>query len=158
MTQTAFELLKQALWSAPILSFPREEGNFILDTDASARRHGGILHQVQDGEERVLAYGSKKLSRQQRNYCVTRRELLAIVVFLREFRNYLLGQHFLLRTDHSSLVWLTCFKEPQGQLAQWLEYISQFKFDIVHRAGAKHTNADALSRVPSEGVSAQMCP
>ena len=152
-TQTAFELLKQALCSAPILSFPREEGNFVLDTDASALGVGGILHQVQDGEERVLAYGSKKLNRQQRNYCVTRRELLAIVVFLREFRNYLLGQHFLLRTDHSSLVWLTCFKEPQGQLARWLEYISQFKFDIVHRAGAKHANADALSRIPSEGVS-----
>ena len=148
--QGAFQSLTQALCSAPILSFPRETGDFVLDTDASATGVGAVLQQIQDGEEKVLAYGSKKLNRQQRNYCVTRRELLAIVVFLREFRNYLLGQQFLLRTDHSSLTWLLRFKEPQGQLARWLEYIFQFKFTIVHRDGRKHTNADALSRSPPE--------
>ena len=146
--QTAFESLKRALLEAPILSFPRDEGEFVLDTDASNYGIGAVLSQVQDGEERVIAYGSKKLDKAQRRYCVTRRELLAVVVFLKEFRHHLLGRNFLIRTDHASLVWLLRFKEPQNQLARWFEYIFQFDFRIQHRAGDKHGNADGLSRPP----------
>ena len=62
------------------------------------------------------------------------------------FRHYLLGKKFLLRTDHGSLRWLFGFKDPQGQLARWLESLSQYDFDIQHRPGLKHQNADALSR------------
>ena len=111
--ETAFQKLKEALLSAPILVFPRDEGDFVLDTDASAIGIGAVMQQVQDGEEKVVANGSKKLNKQQRRYCVTRRELLAIVVFLKEFRNYLQGKSFVIRTDHSSLPWLLHFKEPQ---------------------------------------------
>ena len=146
--QTSFEALKRALCSAPTLSFPLPTGDFILDTDASNVCVGGVLQQVQDNEERVIAYSSKKLNKQQRRYCVTRRELLAIVVFLREFRHYLLGVHFTIHTDHGSLTWLLGFKEPQGQLDRWLEYILQFKFSIMHQPGTAHGNADALSRRP----------
>ena len=149
--ETAFRRLKGTLHSAPILSFPCDEGNFTLDTDASAIGIGAVLQQMQDGEEKVIAYGSKKLNKQQRRYCVTRRELLAIVVFLREFHHYLLGRPFSIRTDHNSLTWLLRFKEPQGQLARWMEYIYQFNFSIVHRNGSQHTNADALSRAPEDG-------
>ena len=112
--QGAFERLREALCTAPVLSFPKDDGDFILDTDSSAVGIGAVLQQVQQGEERVLAYGSKKLSKQHRRYCVTRWELLAIVVFLWEFRHYLLGKSFHIRTDHSSLTWLLQFKEPQG--------------------------------------------
>lgn len=145
--QRSFDALKTALCTAPVLSYPREVGLLILDTDASDVGIGSVLSQIQDGEEKPLAYGSKKLSKQQARYCVTRRELLAIVVFLAEFRHWLLGGKFLIRTDHSSLRWLMNFKEPQGQLARWLEYIQEYDFDIVHRAGKKHQNADALSRM-----------
>ena len=145
----AFERLKVALSSAPLLSFPLPSGDYVLDTDASDVGVGAVLSQVQDGVERVIAFSSKKLNKQQRRYCVTRRELLAVVTFLREFRVYLLAQVFTIRTDHSSLTWLLRFKEPQGQLARWLEYIFQFKFQIVHRPGKKHGNADALSRAPT---------
>ena len=148
--QSAFERLKEALCSTPILAFPRDEGEYVLDMDASAYGIGAVLQQVQDGEERVVAYASKKLNKQQRRYCTTRRELLAIVVFLREFRRYLLGRPFTIRTDHNSLVWLLNFKEPQGQLARWLEYVFEYKFKIIHRAGKKHGNADALSRGSDE--------
>ena len=133
-------------------SFPQEGGDFILDTDASAFGVGGVLQQLQHGEEKVIAYGSKKLNRQQRRYCTLRRELLAIVVFLREFRNYLLASPFLIRRDHSSLTWLLHFKEPQGQLARWMEDIYQFKFTIAHRDGRKHINADSLSRSQEDEV------
>ena len=132
--QDAFLKLKEALCSAPILSFPMDSGDFVLDTDASAISVGAVLQQVQNGEERVISYGSKKLNKEQRRYCVTRRELLAVVVFLREFRHYLLGKEFLIRTDHSCLTWLLKFKEPQGQLARWIEYIYQFSIQILHCA------------------------
>ena len=145
----AFVTLKTALTTAPVLSFPLPSGEYLLDTDVSDLVVGGVLSQVQDGEEKVIAYSSKKLNKQQRRYCVTRRELLVVVTFLREFRNYLLAQEFVIRTDHNSLTWLLRFKEPQGQLARWLEYVFQFRFQIVHRHGKKHGNADALSREPS---------
>ena len=147
--EQSFDRLKEELSTAPILAFPKEVGEFILDTDASGIGVGAVLQQMQDNEERVIAYASKKLSKQQQRYCVTRRELLAIVVFLREWRHYLLGREFVIRTDHGSLAWLLNFKEPQGQLARWMEYIYQFNFHITHRAGSKHGNADALSRQPS---------
>ena len=73
-----------------------------------------------------------------------------MVTFMHQFRHHLLGRKFTLRTDHGSLRWLFHFKEPQGQMARWLEVLSQYNFQIVHRAGKRHQNADALSRVPSE--------
>ena len=120
----------------------------ILDTDASDHAIGAELIQVQNGEERVIAYGSYALTAKQRKYCVTRKELLAVVRFTCQFRHYLLGRPFTVRTDHSSLVWLTHFREPQGQLARWLEDFSQFNMVLQHRAGRRHGNADALSRRP----------
>ena len=86
--QEAFDELKARLQSAPVLSYPIPEGDFILDTDASGEGIGGVLSQIQDGEERVLAYASRKLSKAERNYCVTRRELLAVVVYHKNFRQY----------------------------------------------------------------------
>ena len=146
----AFKKLKEALTSAPILSYPRDEGNFILDTDASDLAIGAELSQEQDGTLRVIAYASFALTSSQRNYCTTRKELLAVVRFTRHFRHYLLGRQFTVRTDHHSLAWLMRFKQPQGQLARWLEELSQFDFVLIHRPGKKHQNADGLSRIPTK--------
>ena len=74
----------------------------VLDTDASLTGMGAVLLQIQDGDEKVIAYASKS----QRNYCVTKRELLAVVTFVRQFRHYLWGRKFLIRIDHASLTWL----------------------------------------------------
>ena len=144
--QTAYELLKEKLCSAPILAFPRPGLKYILDTDASDIGIGGVLSQVQDGRERVIAYASKKLNSSQQRYSVTRRELLAVITFMNQFRHFLLGQEFLLRTDHSSIRWIFEFKDPRGQVARWLEVLAQYHFTIEHRPGAKHQNADSLSR------------
>ena len=75
---------------------------FILDTDASESAIGAVLSQNQDGVERVISYGSRTLTKSERNYCVTWKELLALVYFLRHFRPYLLGHQFLVRTDHAA--------------------------------------------------------
>ena len=108
--QDAFNKLRQCLCSAPVLAYPDFSRQFILDTDASDVGIGAVLSQVDaEGHERVIAYGSCALSKAERRYCVTRRELLAVVVFSRQYRPYLVGQKFLLRTDHGSLVWLRNF-------------------------------------------------
>lgn len=86
-----------------------QEGQFILETDASSVGIGAVLSQEQNGEERVLAYASRTLSKSEQNYCVTRRELLAVVHFVKHFNHYLYGQTFTIRTDHASLKWLLNF-------------------------------------------------
>ena len=131
---------------ASVLALPNATDPFILDIDASNKSVGAELIQIQEGEEMAVAYGSLTLTPEQHKYCTTRKELLAIIRFSRQFRHYLLGRHF--RTDHNSLTSLMNCKEPQGQLPRWLEELSQFNMEIQHRPGKKHTNANALSRIP----------
>ena len=98
--ENAFLELKARLISAPILGYPKLDGEeFILDTDSSAYALGGVLSQVQDGEERVIAYGSRVLTKAERNYCCTRHEMLAMVHFTKYFKPYLLGRRFTVIVD-----------------------------------------------------------
>ena len=156
-SEAAFVNLKKALTSPPVLAYPRREGRFVLDTDASDSGIGAVLSQMQDGKECVIAYFSKVLQRPERNYCVTRRELLAIIRAIDHFHHYLYGRRFLLRTDHASLRWLLNFRNPEGQLARWLEKLQGYDFEIQHRAGRLHTNADTLSRRPCELQGCRHC-
>ena len=103
---TAFRELRAALMDAPILAFPTETGLYVLDTDASNFGLGGVLSQIQNDQERVVAYCSRALRPSQRRYCTTKREMLAAVAMCIQFRSYLRGARFTLRTDHKSLVWL----------------------------------------------------
>ena len=103
---------------------------------------------MQDGEEKLLAYFSRSLDPAEKNYCVTRKELLAAVKAIRHFHPYLLGKPFILRTDHAALRWLINFHSPEGQIARWLQQLQQYDYHVEHRQGAKHSNADALSRRP----------
>ena len=142
----AFGRLKGLLVSAPILTFPDFNNSFILDTDASEYALGAVLSQEVEGCERVVAFASRVMNKAERKYSVTRKELLAVVTFTKHFRSYLLGRRFVLRTDHSALQWLYSFKEPEGQTARWLEMLQEFDFQVIHRRGRDHGNADALSR------------
>ena len=149
--QKAFDTLKKALTSAPVLSYPSREEKFYLSTDASDDGIGAVLEQDQKQDDGstirvVIAYASKSLSRSQRKYCATNRELLAVVWAVENFRYYLLGRHFDVITDHASLVWLRNFKNPEGMVARWLQRLSPYDFTISHRAGKIHENADGLSR------------
>lgn len=153
----AFEKLKQNLITSPILSFPSGKGEFIIDADASNHGIGVVLSQIQDGKERVISYYSRVFSKSERNYCVTRRELLAVVDAMKSFHHYLCGRKFLVRTDHISLRWLMSFRNLEGQLARWLERLQQYDFEIVHRAGKSHGNADGLSRRPCDKIKCSYC-
>jgi len=127
---------------------PNDTDPFLPDTDACDVSIGAVLSQVQNGLERVIAYASRSLSKLERNYCVTRKELLAIVCYTKTFRQYLLGRQFVVRTDHSALQWLRTTPELIGQQARWCEILEEFDFQIVHRLGRLHGNADAMSRRP----------
>jgi hypothetical protein len=152
----AFDELKRRLTSAPILCMPTDDDPFILDTDASDSAIGAVLLPCSNGVERVVAYASKRLSKCEVNYCVTRRELLAVVYFTRYFRHFLLGRQFTVRTDHAALQWLRRIPEPDGQQARWLEILEEFDFTVIHRPGIRHGNADAMSRKPC--FRARCCP
>ncbi|GBL83023.1 Transposon Ty3-G Gag-Pol polyprotein [Araneus ventricosus] len=118
--EKSFNGLKQALITSPVLTDPRTDKEFILDTDASNEGIGAVLSQKIGNEECIIAYFSKSLGKPERNYCVTRKEVLAIVKSIEHFHYYLYGWKFLLRTDHSSLRWLLNFREPEGQIACWI--------------------------------------
>lgn len=104
--EKAFQQLKKLLCTAPVLAYPIAGQKFILDTDASSYGIGGVLSQEINGTEKVIGYYSRVLSKPERNYCVTRRELLAVLECVKHYHKYLYGQHFILRTDHSALRWL----------------------------------------------------
>ena len=122
----------------------------MLYTDASNFGLGGVLSQIQNGVECVIAYCSRALRPSQRKYCTTKREMLAVVSMCIQFRSYLRGAKVTLRTDHKSLVWLHRFKDTEGMMARWLHTLHQFQFTIVHRAGRDHGNADGLFRAPTD--------
>lgn len=144
----AFQRLKTALTQSPVLAYPLENAKFILDTDASQDSVGAVLSQVQQGQEKVVAYYSRTLNVHERQYCITRKEMLAVVCAVRKFKSYLWGRYVKLRTDNAAVSYMMRIKEPEGQLARWLEELSSYDLDIAHRAGHSHRNADALSRRP----------
>eukprot|EP00731_Ephydatia_muelleri_P030863 Em0022g377a len=103
----------------------REHFRVRTDTDASDVGIGAVLSQIQDnGSEGVIAYAIDRSVDKNKS------------------------KKFTLRTDHSSLIWMQNFKEPEGQLARWLEKLQEYDFSILHRQGSRHSNADALSRIP----------
>ena len=156
--QYAFETLKRSLVNAPILAYPSPtSGQFILDADASNVALGAVLSQIQNGEEKVIAYYSRCFSKPERHYCVTRRELLAVIDSIKNFHHYLYGAHFMVRSDHGALRWLMNFKKPEGQIARWIEILATYDYEIQHRAGRIHSNADALSRRPCISKNCSYC-
>jgi len=129
--QVAFERLKELLTSSPVLAYPQGDAPFILDTDASNHGIGAIHSQIQDGVGRPIVYCSRTLCKSERNYCTTRKELLAIVEFGKQQKCYLQNRKFIIRTDHAPLRSILKTREPEGQLARWVAFLSSLDFDIV---------------------------
>ncbi|XP_041374756.1 uncharacterized protein LOC121387644 [Gigantopelta aegis] len=102
--EAAWVKLKEALVSTPVLTLPNKDDPFILDTDASDKAIGAELFQLQNDTERTAAYASCSLTSEQKKYCTTRKELLAVVKFTRQFRHYLLGRRFLVVPSEAELL------------------------------------------------------
>jgi hypothetical protein len=134
----------------PYSCLPQPGERFIVDTYAGDIGIGGVLSQVQDVQERVIASYSKTLNKAETNYCITQWELLAIVRTLEHFHKYFYGQEFHLRMDHSALTWLLSFRNLEGQTARWSQHLHEYNFTSEHHQGRMHNNADALSRGPCQ--------
>ena len=144
--EEAFRLLKEKLCSEPVLATPDFKKPLLVQTDASESGVGAVLSQLQEGEEHPIIYLSRKLLPREKNYSTIEKECLAIKWALEELRYYLLGRHFTLITDHAPLVWLARNKDTNQRITRWFLALQPFAFSVVHRAGAAHGNADALSR------------
>jgi len=146
-----------SLCNAPYLSFPTKNSVFILDTDASDYAIGAVLSQKQNGTEYPVAFGSRKLSNAEQRYCVTRKELLSVYNFVNQYKHYLLGRRFIIRTDHKALQWMLNWDRPNtSQYCQWIAELESFDFEIQHRPGTQHINADFLSRPLSNCMQCQL--
>lgn len=146
-TDKAFESLKSLLVNTPILACPNFDYPFDVHTDASDFGIGAMLSQTINGEEHPIAYMSRSLTGAERNYSVTEREALAVLVALEHWRCYLEnGRTFAVHTDHSALQWFLSLTNPTGRLARWGVRLSSFNFEIKHRRGKDNVIPDALSR------------
>ena len=144
--ETAYNTLRNYLTRDKILMLPDLKKKFVLETEACNTGVGAVLSQELNGTFRPIAYFSKPLNKAQRNYSTTEKELLAIVLAVEHFHQYLYGQEFDVVTDHQPLSWLLSCKTPNSRLARWLIRINNYTFRIVYRSGKIHSNADALSR------------
>lgn len=144
--EKAWMELKQRLVTAPILAMPDFEREFVIQTDASDYGVGAVLTQNFDEGEKVIAYISRSLTRQERNFSTTEKECLAVLFAIEKLRPYVEGTHFTVVTDHYSLLWLNSLQNPSGRLARWAVRLQQYHFTIVHRKGKEHVVPDALSR------------
>lgn len=143
----SFEALKLALTTEPVLANANFEKTFFLQCDASDRGVGGVLFQTDENcGEHPIMYFSKKLNPAQRNYTVSRKECLAVVLSLEKFRPFVEGYEFVVITDHSSLQWLMTTKDLSGRLARWSLKLQRYTFTIQHRKGSLNIVPDALSR------------
>ena len=152
--QQAFERLREALIKAPILVHFNPDANHELRTDASSHAIGAVLYQKHSEPEQtgVVLYHSKTLTSAQRNYSATERELLAAFNAIQELQHYLYGKKFTLVTDHSALSLLKNQKDPHQRLARWVAQLQGYEFDVVYKSGAKHLDADCMSRFISESA------
>ena len=151
--QRAFEALKVALCSAPVLAKADFSQPFKIRCDASNVALGSVLTQENEaGEEHPIVYLSRTLNKHELNYTVSEKELLAVIWSIEKLKPYIEDYHFTVVIDHSALRWLKNLKDPTGRLDRWALKMQQWDFDIVHRKGSQHQLPDALSRIYEEGL------
>ena len=143
-----FETLKACFSAAPVRGFPQYDNPnpFILDCDWSSTNMAAVLSQVQNGKEVFLGCAAKKNNRAESNYSAHRGELAAVILGTKKFEHILRARPFKIRTDSSCVQNLATMKECRGVFARMQAYLAGFDYEIEHRAGTKHVNADALSR------------
>ena len=146
--EEAFTRLKTLLISAPILTTFDPNLTTSVHTDSSIKGLGAVLYQGDKPDKRVLAYASRTLLQNEKNYGTPELEMLAIIWAVKKFRSYFFGRPFNIVTDHHSLCTLKRVAEPKGRLARWILELAEHQYTIVHRSGIRHGDADALSRCP----------
>ncbi|GJZ43956.1 zinc finger, CCHC-type containing protein [Tanacetum coccineum] len=143
----AFNTLKQALLTAPVLRLPDFSKTFVVECDASSKGVGAILSQ----DEHPVAYFSKGFYLSNRVKSAYDRELLALVLAVQKWNHYLLGRHFIVRIDHYTLKFLLEQRITSTEQQQLLFKFKPYDFSIHHQARKENRGADAFSRMPHSG-------
>lgn len=155
--QKAFDTLKERLTSPPILAYADYTLPFVLHTDASGDGLGAVLCQNQDGQERVIAYASRGLSKSEQNYPAHKLEYLALKWAVTEkFHDFLYGHDFTVFTDNNPLTYVLTSAKLDATGHRWLAELATYNFNIRYRAGVTNTDADVLSRLPQNKESDAM--
>ena len=141
--------------NAPVLILPNPSKPYVLETDFSKTGLGHVLMQEgDDGKLHPILYGSRWLTKSERNYGATKGEFLALYEGITKCKHWLMGAKFTAVCDHKALVYLKKFKDLTGRTARMLELLAEFPdFEIVYKPGPKMQAADALSRIPWSAVS-----
>ena len=146
--QQSFDTLKQKIVTAPILVFPDWIKEFHVHVDASSIASGAVLAQLGEGDfDHPLAFSSRKLSTTEDNYTTIEREGLAMVYTLQKFLHDLLGGHFKIFTDHSTLKYLVNKPALGGRICKWLLFFQEYDFEIIAKPGRMNKGPDHLSRL-----------
>lgn len=148
--QGAFSNLKRALIEEVTLEIPDRNKTLYLTCDASADCIGCVLSCGDPPEDRPVHFFSKTLNKSQQNYSTIDRELYAIVMGTRVFREYLYLRPFVIITDHRPLVHLFNVKNTNSRLFRYRWELSDLDFKILYRPGKTNYVADALSRIPMQ--------
>lgn len=148
--ENAFQFLKKKLTSAPVLQHFNPQKGTTLHVDASRIGVGGVLLQENmKGEEHPIAYISRTLNKNEKNYTISELEGLAVVWSLRTLRHLIYGRPIKIVSDHSALCWLNSIKNS-GRLCRYAISLSEFDYTIHHKKGCLNRDADFLSRNPLE--------
>ena len=140
--ERSFQLLKDKLTTAPVLTLPEGPDGYVIYCDASGVGLGCVL--MQHGK--VIAYASRQLRKHEKNYPTHDLELAVVVHALKIWRHYLYGVHVDIYTDHKSLQYIFKQKELNLRQRRWLELLKDYDVDILYHPGKANVVADALSR------------
>lgn len=148
--QSAFAALKDTLCSAPVLATYQDNAPLRVECDSSNFAPSAILSQLQDEKWHPLAYYSKALNETERNYEIYDKELMAIVLSLEEWRQYLLDTPTPIEiwSNHQNLAY---FCEPQKlnrRQARWYSELQDYHFSLHHKPGSSMGKPDAITRRP----------
>ena len=147
------EAFKEALISAKVLVHYDPTKALMLSCDASPYGVRAVLsNKIEDGREHPVAFASYSLSPAEKRYAQLDKEGLVIVFGMKHFRQYLLGRHFTIYSDHKPLQHL--FSENKAippmasaRIQRWALVLSAYTYDIVFKPGIQNVNADVLSRL-----------
>ena len=131
-----------------MLALPDHTKVFKVHTDASDFAIGGVLMQ----ERHLIAFESHKLNDTERRYTVQEEEMTAIVHCLRTWRHYILGSHFIVKTDNVATSYFQTQKKLSPKQARWQDFLAEFDYMLVIRSQLVYQLIHVLSMVPDNGA------
>jgi hypothetical protein len=143
----AFQTLKNALVSAPIILPPDWSQPFEIMCDASDYAVGVVLGQRKEGRVHAVYYVSKTLSEAQLNNATTEKELLAVVFVFEKFTSYIMNSKVIVYTDHATIKYLLAKKDAKPRLICWILLLQEFDVEIHDKKGVQNVVVDHLSRM-----------